>query len=441
MIKHMERMYKGDKAKLKAAIYTLGCKVNQNESAAMEELLRKEGYEVVRAQEEADVYIVNSCTVTAEGAAKSRRWLRSAKRRNPQAITVMCGCFPQALPKDALMFEADVITGTAGRSRLPQQITKFLQTQKQVLDIIPQSKLYEHLPPARAVGKTRGFLKVQDGCNRRCAYCLIPQARGPSRSRSEEDILKEASLLAKDGVREMVLTGINLPSYGKDTGTNLAALSERLSEIEGILRIRLSSLDPDLLSLEHIERFSKLPKLCPHFHLSLQSGCKDTLRRMRRPYTPQQYREVADALRLAFPTVELTTDVIVGFAGETEDEFLQSLQFVKEMKFLKVHVFPYSVRPGTAAAEFSNQVPKTEKEQRAKQLQTAADEVRARLLQDRVGSMAQVLLETPLEDGFFSGYTEHYLPVRCEAPDAKQGDIVTVRLGALCGERLQAERL
>ncbi len=426
---------------MKVAIYTLGCKVNQNESAAMEELLRQAGYEVVRANEDADIYIVNSCTVTAEGAAKSRRWLRGAKRRNPAAVTVMTGCFPQASPEEALRFEADIITGTAARTRLPQQIAQFLKTRKNVLEITPQSHVYETLPVARALGKTRAFVKVQDGCNRRCAYCLIPAARGPSRSRSEEDIVAEVEMLARTGVKEVVLTGINLPSYGKDSGTHLAALAQRLCEIEPLQRLRLSSLDPDLLHEEHLAQFSLLPKLCPHFHLSLQSGCEATLRRMHRPYTPQKYREVSLSLRKMIPGAVLTTDVIVGFPGESEAEFLESLAFVKEMQFLKVHVFPFSQRPGTVAATLDGQVPKIEKERRAKEMQKVADEIRLRLLRAFVGTTAQVLLETPLQEGVFSGYTQHYVPVQCVSRNAKQGNLLSVQLCALEGERLIAEPL
>ncbi len=423
---------------MKAAIYTLGCKVNQNESAAMEEVLRGAGYEVVRAQEMADIYIVNSCTVTAEGAAKSRRWLRSAKKRNPKAVTVLSGCFPQASPEEAMRFGADIVTGTAGRTRLPHQIESFLQSQTPVLDIMQQSDVYENLPIARAVGRTRAFVKVQDGCNRRCAYCLIPVARGPSRSREEKDILAEAASLAKVGVQEMVLTGINLPSYGKDSGTDIASLAEALEGVEGLKRIRLSSLDPDLLTQDQIRRLAQNKKLCPHFHLSLQSGSEATLRRMRRPYTPKHYYEVAQALQEAIPGCVFTTDVIVGFAGETEADFLESLHFVCEMEFLKVHVFPYSRRPGTAADAFKNQVPKAEKERRAKHMQQEADRVRASLLLRRMGNEAQVLLETPLQTGAFTGYTEHYLPVHCFAPGQAQGNIVKVRLTKVEGEHMVA---
>ena len=426
---------------MKAAIYTLGCKVNQSESAAMEELLRQAGYEMVRPGEEADVYIVNSCTVTAEGAAKSRRWLRGAKRRNPAAVTVMTGCFPQASPEEALAFEADVLTGTAARARLPALLARFMETGQKVVDIAPQTAAFEELPATRQPGRTRAFLKVQDGCNRRCAYCIIPAARGPSRSRKEADILAEAAAQAQAGVRELVLTGINLPSYGRDNGTSLARLCEKLSDVEGLWRIRLSSLDPDLLAREDISRFAALPKLCPQFHLSLQSGCAATLRRMRRPYTPEDYRAAALALRAAIPGAVLTTDVIVGFPGESEEEFAQSLAFVKEMKFLKVHVFPFSKRPGTPAAEMPGQIPGAEKEKRAAEMQRLADEVRAGLLAQMEGETDEVLLETPLPSGLFTGYTRRYVPVMVAAPGHAQGQVVRVRLGSFNGERAEAQML
>ncbi len=423
---------------MRAAIYTLGCKVNQSESAAMEELLRQSGYELVPAQDEADIYIVNSCTVTAEGAAKSRRWLRGAKRRQPNAITVLCGCFPQALPEEAMQAGADILMGAAARRRLPQLLRRFLETGQKVVDIAPQTEVFEELPAARMAGRTRAFVKVQDGCDRRCAYCLIPAARGPSRSRGEGGIFEECAALAEDGVREVVLTGINLPSYGRDNGTTLGALVGRLSEIPGLWRIRLSSLDPDLLRSEDAEAFAALPKLCPQFHLSLQSGCKETLARMRRPYTPAAYRAAMEALKAAIPGAQFTTDVIVGFPGEGEAEFLESLRFVLEMRFLKVHVFPFSARPGTAAAGFENQIPRAEKESRAKRMQHEADAVRSEILKSFAGQAAELLLETPLPNGLFTGYTGHYLPAVCRAPGHAQGEVLAVRLGAFDGKRMEA---
>lgn len=421
---------------MKAAFYTLGCKVNQNETGALQQMFRAAGYTVVPATETADVYVVNSCTVTAGGDAKSCQWLRRAKRENPAAVTVLTGCYPQAFPADALLPEADVITGTTARGRILQNVEQYRATGRRVVDIAPHWKGegFEELPLHKMPDRTRAFVKIEDGCNRRCAYCIIPTARGPVRSRDEENILAELHTLAAAGHREVVFTGINLPSYGKDTGTDLAGIVEKAAGVPGIARIRLSSLDPDLITDEQIGRFSKVDKLCPSFHLSLQSGCDATLRRMRRPYTSAAYREAAQKLRDAFPSASLTTDVIVAFPGETEENFAQSLAFVQAMQFLKVHVFPFSARQGTAAATMDGQLPKQVKAERVKAMQQAADAVRAQWIAARKGEVHQVLLEAKHLDGCFTGYTKNYIPVLVDAPNQSQNDIVSVSLGNFDGE-------
>lgn len=428
---------------MKATFYTLGCKVNQNETGALEQLFSNAGYDVVPDGELADVYVVNSCTVTAGGDSKSRQWLRRAKRQNPDGVTVLTGCFPQAFPEEALIPEANVITGTSARSSILENVKRYIETGEQVVDIIPHSKEdeFEELPVNSASERTRAFIKIEDGCNRRCAYCIIPFARGTVRSRREASILQEVETLAENGYSEVVFTGINLPSYGKDTDTCLADIVEKTAAIEGVERIRLSSLDPDLITQDQCSRFAKVDKLCPQFHLSLQSGCDETLRRMRRPYTAQGYRDAAAMLRAAKPGATFTTDVIVGFPGETEEEFAQCLAFVEEMEFLKVHVFPYSRRPGTPAAEFEDQVPQRVKVERASTMQKTADKVREKIIASFEGTEQQVLLEKPLEDSVFTGYTSHYIPVLVQAPAKKQGDIVTVRLGAFDGQRCACEML
>lgn len=426
---------------MKAAFYTLGCKVNQNESAAMEQMFRCAGYEIVPHGAQADVYVVNSCTVTAEGDAKSRRWLRRAKRENPRAVTVLTGCFPQAFPEDMPSLEADIITGTAGRQRLTGHINVYLETGRRVIDILPTSNAYEEMPTGKSTERTRAFVKIEDGCDRRCAYCIIPKARGRVRSRDETSILEELRAHAAAGTSEVVFTGINLPSYGRDTGTHLAALVDAAAGIEGIRRIRLSSLDPDRLSGEMIKQFAAQEKLCPHFHLSLQSGSTKTLRRMRRPYTAGKYAEAAAALRGAMPGASLTTDVIVGFPGEDEGEFEESLAFVRKMNFLKVHVFPFSPRPGTPAATFEGQVPNGERARRASEMQRVADTVRAEWIARKEGGEESVLLEKPQKNGLFTGYTETYIPVLVNAPCHRQGDIAPVRLGAFDGDRAACEVL
>lgn len=426
---------------MRAAFYTLGCKVNQSEGAALERLFAEAGWLIVPPGQAADLYVVNSCTVTAEGDAKSRRWLARAKRQNPGAVTALTGCFPQAFPEEALALAADIITGTAARARLPAHVQRFLETGQRVVDILPSPDTFEELPAATAPQegeRTRAFVKIEDGCDRQCAYCVIPAARGHVRSRGEDSILAELTAHAEAGRAEVVLTGISLSSYGRDTGTDLAEVAEKAAQVPGIERVRLSSLDPDLLTKDMIERFAGQEKLCRHFHLSLQSGCDATLRRMRRPYRAAGYRAAAQALRAALPGATLTTDVITGFPGEDEAEFEASLAFVKEMEFLKVHVFPFSARPGTPAASFGAQVPKAERARRAAVMQREADAIRAVLIEGRRGAEEMVLLEKPLSSGLFTGYTDGYIPVLVDAPGHARGDIVAVTLGGFDEERANA---
>ena len=430
---------------MRVSFYTLGCKVNQNETGALEQLFLRRGYTLAAGDEAADVYVVNSCTVTAGGDKKSRQWLRRAKRQNPGAVTVLAGCYPQAFPEEAAQLEeADVVVGNVGRAAMLEDIQKALDSGERVVDIRAHEKgeRFEELPMENFEGHTRAFIKVQDGCDRRCAYCVIPRARGASRSRSEQSVLKELEALAAAGYKEVVLSGINLPSYGKDTGTDLVSLIEAAAKVEGIERIRLGSLEPDLLSDEAIARMAAVKELCPQFHLSLQSGCTATLRRMRRVYTAGEYARVVEKLRAAFGGfASFTTDVIVGFPGETEDEFAESLAFVCAQKFLKVHVFPYSRRAGTPAADFAGQLTEAQKADRVRRLQTAADEVRGALARQMLGAEDTVLLEKAVSGSLFTGYTRLYLPVAVKAPGAAAGQIVTARLVEWDGERARAEAL
>ncbi len=430
---------------MRVSFYTLGCKVNQNETGALEQLFLRRGYTLAADGEAADVYVVNSCTVTAGGDKKSRQWLRRAKRQNPGAVTVMAGCYPQAFPEEAAgLEEADVVVGNVGRAAMLEDIQKALDSGERVVDIRAHEKgeRFEELPMENFEGHTRAFIKVQDGCDRRCAYCVIPRARGASRSRSEESVVQELTALAAAGYKEVVLSGINLPSYGKDTGTDLVSLIEAAARVDGIERIRLGSLEPDLLSDEAIARMAAVKELCPQFHLSLQSGCTTTLRRMRRVYTAEEYARVVEKLRAAFGGfASFTTDVIVGFPGETEDEFAESLDFVCRQKFLKVHVFPYSRRAGTPAADFPGQLTEAQKADRVHRLQTAADEVRGALAREMLGTEDTVLLEKAVSGSIFTGYTQLYLPVAVKAPGAAAGQIVTARLTEWDGERARAEAL
>lgn len=429
---------------MRVSFYTLGCKVNQNETGALAQLFEASGYTVVDTEEAADVYVVNSCTVTNFGDQKSRKWLRRQKREHPGAVTVLTGCYPQAFPEEAAAIaEADVVTGSGNRRAILAAVQQVLDgTAERVVDIRPHEKgeKFEELPMDRFAEHTRAFVKVEDGCNRRCAYCVIPRARGPVRSRAESSILEELRRLVQTGYREVVLTAISLPSYGTDTGTGLAELVEHAAAVPGIDRIRLGSLDPDMLTDEDIRRLAAVPQLCPQFHLSLQSGCDKILRAMRRPYTTAQYAEVVEKLRKAFGEEELslTTDVIVGFPGETEEDFEASMAFVTAQRFLKVHVFPYSRRSGTPAYDFPDQIPEHEKEARSRRMNEAVEAVRAEEAAAMQGRKAEVLLETPLSNTLFTGYTKQYLPVVVTAPGYKSGDIVTVTLGEWDGQRAKA---
>ena len=428
---------------MRVCFYTLGCKVNLNETEALEQLFRRNGFTIVPEGEAADVFIVNSCTVTNFGDQKSRKWLRRAKRENPGAVTVLTGCYPQAFPEEAGQFvEADLVCGNGDRKAILDNVRKLLDGHERIVAITPHTRgeLFEELPVERFETHTRAFIKVEDGCNRQCAYCVIPRARGPVRSRSEASILAELNQLAGAGYREVVLSAISLPSYGLDTGTNLVELVEKCAQVEGIQRIRLGSLDPDMLSDEAIARLAAVDKLCPQFHLSLQSGCSATLRRMRRVYTAEQYAEVVAKLRAAYGgrPISFTTDCICGFPGESQADFEESCRFLEKIGFLKVHVFPYSRRSGTPAYDFPDQIHEREKQARSRAMNEVAERVRTQVLATLEGTEDEVLLETALSATLFTGYTRLYVPVVVSAPSHVSGEIVRVRLGKYDGERVQA---
>ena len=431
---------------MRVCFYTLGCKVNLNETEALEQLFRRSGFTVVPDGQPADVYIVNSCTVTNFGDQKSRKWLRHAKRENPGAVTVLTGCYPQAFPEEAAgLLEADLVCGNTDRRAILDHVMQLLNGHERIVAVTPHTRgeVFEEMPVDRFETHTRAFIKVEDGCNRRCAYCIIPKARGPVRSRPISSILAELRQLAGAGYREVVLSAISLPSYGTDTGTDLYELVEQCAGVEGIQRIRLGSLDPDMLTPEGIRRLAAVDKLCPQFHLSLQSGCDATLRRMRRPYTTAQYLDVVRQLRQAYAgrPVSFTTDCICGFPGESEEDFVRSCGFLEEVGFLRVHVFPYSRREGTPAYDFPQQVHEREKQARSRRMHDRAEEVRRAVLAGLEGSEDQVLLETPVSATVFTGYTRLYVPVSVSAPGCAAGDIVRVRLGRYDGARVQAEFL
>ena len=428
---------------MRVCFYTLGCKVNLNETGALEQMFRSNGFTIVQEGEPADVFVVNSCTVTNFGDQKSRKWLRRAKRENPGAVTVLTGCYPQAFPEEAAQFlEADLVCGNGDRKAILDNVLKLLDGHERIVAITPHQRgeQFEELPVERFETHTRAFIKVEDGCNRQCAYCVIPRARGPVRSRAESSILAELRQLAAAGYREVVLSAISLPSYGLDTGSNLVELVEKCAQVEGIERIRLGSLDPDMLTPEFITRLAAVDKLCPQFHLSLQSGCTATLRRMRRVYSAEQYAQVVDQIRAAYGSrpVSFTTDCICGFPGETPEDFAESCDFLKKIGFLKVHVFHYSRRSGTPAYDFPDQVHEREKQARSREMNALAEQVRCEVLAAHEGTEDDVLLETPLSGTLFTGYTRLYIPVVVSAPGRKSGEIVHVRLGPYDGERVRA---
>ena len=428
---------------MRVCFYTLGCKVNLNETGALEQMFRSNGFTIVQEGEPADVFVVNSCTVTNFGDQKSRKWLRRAKRENPGAVTVLTGCYPPAFPEEAApVLEADLVCGNGDRKAILDNVLKLLDGHERIVAITPHQRgeQFEELPVERFETHTRAFIKVEDGCNRQCAYCVIPRARGPVRSRAESSILAELRQLAAAGYREVVLSAISLPSYGLDTGTNLVELVEKCAQVEGIERIRLGSLDPDMLTPEFITRLAAVDKLCPQFHLSLQSGCTATLRRMRRVYTAEQYAQVVDQIRAAYGSrpVSFTTDCICGFPGESPEDFAESCDFLKKIGFLKVHVFPYSRRSGTPAYDFPDQVHEREKQARSREMNALAEQVRCEVLAAHEGTEDDVLLETPLSGTLFTGYTRLYIPVVVSAPGRKSGEIVHVRLGPYDGERVRA---
>ena len=429
---------------MRVAIYTLGCKVNQYETQAMEAELTGRGHALVPFDGAADAYVINTCTVTAVSDKKSRQMIRQARKRSPHAVVAVCGCYAQTDPEAVEALGVDLVMGTADRMGFLDALEALSPDGGHPVvrvDDALRRRQYEHLPAGGLEGRTRAMLKVEDGCNRQCAYCVIPRARGPVRSRSEESILAELHQLAAAGYQEVVLSAISLPSYGQDTGTDLVELVEHCAAVPGIQRIRLGSLDPDMLTPEAMARLAAVDKLCPQFHLSLQSGCTATLRRMRRVYTAQQYAQVVDGLRAAYGDrpVTFTTDCICGFPGETEADFAESCEFLRQIGFLKVHVFPYSRRSGTPAYDFPQQIHEREKQRRSREMNAVAEQVRTQVLAGFEGTEDEVLLETPLSGTLFTGYTRLYIPVVISVPGGVSGQIVRARLGRYDGERVRAE--
>lgn len=402
-------------------IYTLGCKVNQYESEYVRQLLMLEGYKYTEYDEKADVVIVNSCSVTAVSDSKCRKLLRKIKRINPHCILLLCGCMSQAFPRKYENFEmCDIVIGNTTRSMIPKYIRNFIDTQEKIIDIQDHDRRNEEFEPCCVSDfseRTRAFLKIEDGCDRFCSYCIIPYARGRIRSKSIDDLKHEVSLLAQGGYREIVLVGINLSKYGSDIGFTLCDAVECVAENSDIKRIRLGSLEPELLDEDTISRLSRCEKFCPQFHLSLQSGCTETLKRMNRRYSADEYMEIVERIRRCFSDSAITTDVMVGFPGETDEEFKKSLDFVQSIGFAKVHVFPYSRRSGTVADKMSGQLTKTQKEERAALMIKHTEDKRVEFLSSQIGRCVEVLFEQKNSDGLYEGYTKNYTQVAVDTGD------------------------
>lgn len=425
---------------MRYAILTFGCKVNQYESNAISNDMTAEGFIKTELPEEADVVIINSCTVTETGSKKVCHEIRRLKGRNSDVIIVLTGCFSQAFPEEAMKSGADIICGTADRRKIPLYIKNYSNSMPENL-VTDTPEAYEEVNFSNTTGKTRAFIKIEDGCDRFCSYCIIPYARGRVRSRSLDSIKAEVEACVRDGHKEIVLVGINLSCYGKDTGLTLADAVEAVAGFEGIERVRLSSLEPELLDVTMINRLSSVKKLCPHFHLSLQSGSDGTLKRMNRHYTTDEYYEIVCNLRKAFENPAITTDIMVGFPGETEEEFRESLAFAEKVGFGKIHVFTYSVRKGTAAEKRTDHIPEAVKQQRYKEMTELDKKLHSRFLNSQIGTIQPVLVQKRTSPDYASGLTPNYTSVRIYGSKAKKHDIINVRIIGVEGEYCLGEEI
>ena len=399
----------------KAASFALGCKVNQYESEAIAELFAEKGYEIVGIDEEADVYVINTCTVTNFGDKKSRQLIRKVKRQNENAIVAVVGCYAQTAPKELMEIAGvNLVIGTKDRAQIVEMVEQYDRAngvENHVSDIMKE-RVFEPLSIQKLANRTRAYLKIQDGCSQYCSYCIIPYARGPIRSREPQEVVAEVKRLAENGFKEVVLTGIHVASYGKDRrDTSLLDILKQVHEVEGIERIRFSSIEPNVVTEEFAQTMAALPKVCDHFHLSLQSGCDKTLKEMNRKYDTEKYRQAAATLRKYLPKVALTTDSIVGFPGETEEDFRESYAFAEEIGFAKIHVFPYSPKRGTPAAARKDQLLNAVKSERSHTLIQLSDRMAADFLADAVGTDAEVLYERAVGEGIYEGHTTNYMKV------------------------------
>ncbi len=433
----------------KAALHNLGCKVNAYETEAMQQLLEEAGYEIVPFSEKADVYVVNTCSVTNMADRKSRQMLHKAKKLNPDSIVVGAGCYVQTKEQEAISDLAiDIIIGNNKKHELVSLINEYmakrenthsdLLTENAVIDINDNKQEFEELFLSKTAEHTRAFIKVQDGCNQFCSYCIIPYARGRVRSRSIENVLAEVNRLAQNGFKEIVLTGIHLSSYGVDCDDNLLHLIREVHKVDGIERIRLGSFEPRLITEEFASELSKLEKVCPHFHLSLQSGCDETLNRMNRKYTTEEYARSCQLLRKYFDHPAITTDVIVGFPGETEEEFEKTKEYLEKIHFYEMHIFKYSKRQGTRAAVMDNQVPDEIKTKRSSILIELGNRMSKEYRDYYIGMDKEVLFEEKTKlfgKEYFVGYTKEYVKVAIETQENVENRLITGKIAEpLSGE-------
>lgn len=418
----------------KVAFYTLGCKVNQYETEAMLEMFKKDGYIQVESEDFADVYVINTCTVTHMSDRKSRQYIRRMKKKNPDAIIAVVGCYSQVSPEEILdIEEVNLVMGTNERRQIVEEIKKIDASKKvSTVDDIMKVRAFEEIEISQSNGKTRAFMKIQDGCDRFCTYCIIPYARGGKvRSRNIDSILEEANKLANNGYKEIVLTGIHVASYGKDLRQEqitLLNVIKEIDKIDGIKRIRLSSVEPVLFTDEFVSEVSKMEKVCPHYHLSLQSGCDETLKRMNRRYTTKEYKTIVDRLRENIPNVAITTDVIVGFPGETNDEFNKTYEFLKEIELSQMHIFKYSPRKGTPAATMENQIDPQMKQFRSEKLLSLDKENFNKFASKFIDKELDVLFESNVVDGMYEGLTTNYIRVVVPSEKDIQGEILKVKI-------------
>lgn len=419
------------------AFTTLGCKVNLYDSEAMAELFAEKGYEIVGFDETADIYVINTCTVTNFGDKKSRQMIRRARRQNKNSIIVATGCYAQVMPETVAGIEGiNIVIGTKDRSKVVEIVEAYKAENGVVNTVtdIKEEKEFERLKVSRLKDRTRAYIKIQEGCNRYCTYCIIPYARGPVRSRKPEDIIDEVKTLAENGFKEVVLTGIHVASYGIDLGNiTLADIIEKVHCVDGIERIRFSSMEPKAVDDEFVERMARLEKVCEHYHLSLQSGSDNTLKKMNRRYTTQEYEAACKRLRRTFPDVAITTDIIVGFPTETDEDFNESYDFAEKVKLSKIHVFPYSPKTGTPAAKIRPQVSPEVKSERSHKMLELSNRLNREFMSEYINKPMEVLFER-FENGYYEGHTRNYIKVLCKSERNIVNELIMVKLTDIAGE-------